>query len=461
VTFDYDSANYNEPVIPDLNWQIANNWVPTEYTASEPNSSGWLNRDFVITVEDGYKVSLTNTADGTWEDALTYSAETAEGSVTFYLKKIADGTISLAKTVSYRIDKMVPAGKVEFVERSAWEEFVNAITFGLLYKDEVTVKVTANDDRSGIAKIEYASADTAMTLDEVKAIAGWTEYNGSFVVTLEDARKFVYFIRITDHAGNVTYRSTDGAEYDTSAPVIEGVENGKTYYTTQKVTVTDKHLDAVTFNGNPAAEVITLDGNREATYTIVATDKLGNTATVTVTMKPIKELAKATENLGSDNVTPDDAPALKELVDKLDELLADPDTSDDGERETLEQHKVIAESLLQIIEDALEGINKVEEMIESLPDNIKKKDEAAVKAADEAYNALSDYEKSLVSESAKKALADAKAALTELNRPDGPGSPATGSDSNHWLWMALLIVSGAGILGITLCGRKREVATKR
>ena len=53
----------------------------------------------------------------------------------------------------------------------------------------------------------------------------------------------------------------------------------------------------------------------------MATDKAGNSTTVTVTMKPIKELAKATENLGSDNVTSADAPALKELVEKLDELI--------------------------------------------------------------------------------------------------------------------------------------------
>ena len=105
-------------------------------------------------------------------------------------------------------------------------------------------------------------------------------------------------------------------------------------------------------NGNPAAENITLDGNKEATYIIVATDKAGNATTVTVTMKPIKELAKATEDLTHDHVTSADAPVLQELITKLDELIADPDTSDDGERETLEQHKVIAEALLKTIEDA-------------------------------------------------------------------------------------------------------------
>ncbi len=52
------------------------------------------------------------------------------------------------------------------------------------------------------------------------------------------------------------------------------------------------------------------------------------------------------------------------------------------------------------------------------PDTIKKDDEAAIKAADDALGALPDYEKSLVNEDAKKALDDAKAVLAELKKPD-------------------------------------------
>ena len=525
VTFSYDGDNYNAPTLADLNWSIKNDWTPSEYDVS---GEGWMNQDFVISAKDGYRVSLTNTADGEWNESLTYSAETADGSVTFYLKNETDGTISLARTVNYKLDKTAPAGKVEFVERTGWEEFVNTITFGLFYKDEVTVKITGEDKLSDGVKIEYYDSGEAMTLAEVEAITDWSEYNGEFGVTLEDAKKFVYFVRITDKAGNVTYLSTNGAEYDITAPVVEGVENGKVCYTTQKVTVTDDNIDIITFNGEPASENITLEGNKEAAYTIVATDKAGNKTTVTVTMKPIKELAKATENLGNGNVTSADAPALKELVEKLDELIADPDTSDDGERETLEQHKVIAESLLNTIEDAAKATNTentvkvedvtaenvtpddktdlekakadldkaltvhggnytedekkairdeikriddalkvignvetVEEKINALPDTVKKDDEAAVKAADDAYNGLSDYEKSLVDNDAKKALDDAKAALAELNKPADPSSPTTGDSSNVALWLALLFISGGAVITLTAVDRKRRMANKR
>lgn len=343
VSFDYDNINYNKPELPYLVWKIENNWTPTEYSVSTPNEAGWMNEDFIITASDGYKISTTNTADGNWSETLAYTDDTADGSVTFYLKNVADGTISLEKTVSYKIDKTVSTGKVEFVNRNTWEEFLNTISFGLFYKDEVTVKIESNDNLSGVASVEYYVSDTAMTLDEVKAITVWTEYTDSFGVAVEDTKKFVCFVRITDNAGNVTYLSTDGAEYDVTAPVISGIEDSKIYYTTQKVTVTDKNIESITLNGEIATSEITLDGNKDATYTVVATDKAGNSTTVTITMKPISELSQPIDNLNKDNVnssneqdlegvkaavsaldttnaTEAEKQALKDIVDKVAEL---------------------------------------------------------------------------------------------------------------------------------------------
>ena len=286
VSFDYDADNYNAPVINKLGWTIYNDWTPAEYTV---NGSGWMNEDFVISAKNGYKISLTNTANGTWEDALTYSAETNNGSVTFYLKNETSGTISLAKTVSYKLDKTEPAGRVEFVERTGWEEFINTITFGLFYKDEVTVKVTAEDNLSGVDKIEYVSFGEAKTLDEVKAITDWTEYNGSFGVTLEDAKKFVYFVRITDNAGNVTYLSTDGAEYDTTAPVLYGIENGGVYHGDKVFKAMDKNFLKIEVDGVNITD--TTEGDDEfkivadnAEHTVTVTDKAGNVTEYKITV---------------------------------------------------------------------------------------------------------------------------------------------------------------------------------
>ncbi len=371
VTFSYDSNNFNVPVLADLNWSIKNDWTPTEY---EVNGSGWMNQDFVISAKAGYRISLTNTADGTWSESLTYSAETAEGSVTFYLKDEISGAISLAKTVTYKLDKTAPTGKVEFVERTSWEEFVNSITFGLFYKDEVTVKIDANDNLSGIAKIEYASSNEAKTLNEVMEIADWAEYNGSFGVTLEDAKKFVYFVRITDNAGNVTYLSTDGAEYDTTAPVIEGIENGKTYYTTQKVTVTDKNVDTITLNSETAGNEITLEGNKSASYTVVVTDKAGNSTTVTVTMKPISDLSAPIDTLTQDNVNSGN----EQAVDDVKAAVAAVDTTNatDEEKAALKDIADKATELEKVIDDTEAEIARINEELNKINGDTVNSDDA-------------------------------------------------------------------------------------
>jgi len=85
-------------------------------------------------------------------------------------------------------------------------------------------------------------------------------------VSIEDSKQFVYYLRITDKAGNITYISSNGVEYDTSAPSITGVKNNKTYYSTQKVTIIEKNIDSIKLDGKDELETIILEGNKETTY---------------------------------------------------------------------------------------------------------------------------------------------------------------------------------------------------
>ena len=66
---------------------------------------------------------------------------------------------------------------------------------------------------------------------------------------------------------------------DNTAPVVSGIENGKTYCEAQTVTVTEEYIESVKVNGT----AVTLDANNqftlnpaEGTQTIVVTDKAGN-----------------------------------------------------------------------------------------------------------------------------------------------------------------------------------------
>jgi len=385
----YDDNHMGEATLL-LDWEIVNDWTPAEYTVS---GEGWLNQDFVITPAEGYQISTTNTANGEWKDSLVYSEETDDGSVTFYLKNETDGAISLGKTVAYKLDRTDPTGRVEFDERNGWETFLNFITFNLFFKDEVTLKVTAEDTLSGIASIAYVSSDAAKTLEEVEEIADWTEYNGSFGVTLEDSKQFVYFVRITDHAGNVTYLSTDGAKYDTTAPVISGVENGETYYVSKTVTVTDANLDAVTLNGEAVSVPFTLDNSTETEYSIVAVDKAGNITELTVTLKPLSSVADSLAGMTEDSVNSDDYADLEDVVNTIDDLLEN-ETLTRGERDELAAAKTMAEELMAAVDDAQNAVvtDAINAVLETTEENVKLSDRENLETAVEDLEAaLEDY----------------------------------------------------------------------
>lgn len=507
---------------------ITNGWNPvkdTEYTASIPNAKGWLKEDLTVTAKDGYELSLANTADGTWENTLIGAVESADSSLKFYVRNKTTGAVSEQVTVAYKLDKNTETtgttGKVEFVGRSSWQTFVNHITFGLFYKDEVTVKAEADDGLSGVASIEYAVSDKAMSLEEVMAITDWTAMPKDGVgVTVEDEKTFVYFIRITDKAGNVTYISTDGAEYDTTCPAIGGIENGSIYHTTQVITVIDKNFESITVNGEPATldseGKLALNGNLETTYAIHVMDKAGNVTEYIVTMKVIADITDSIKDITVDDVKSDDKETIETVIKNIKEELKNDDLTDE-EKAELEDEKQKAEDLIKKIEEAIgstetdntdkvkditsenvetkdksdlekakdelekalddykdnltddekkdvqdeidriekaleviDKVEKVEDLINKLPENIAKSDADAIKKADEAYNALSKYEQSILDKNAKKKLDNAKSAPEALN------NPKTGDNKNIWMWFALLFVSGGGLLGTTAYRRKRK-----
>jgi len=324
--------------------------------------------------------------------------------------KIVTGTVTV--TVA---DTIAPTGKVT-VSNKSWTEFLNTITFGLFFKETQTVTVEATDNFSGVAKIEYYESTDALGLDAVKALASekWTEMdNGKVTVTAVNAKQFIYYIRIADKSGNIAYLSTNGAEFDTSAPVISGVDDGVTYYTTQTVTVTDKNLNTVTLNGKAVTGAIALEGNKEATYTIVATDKVGNSTTVTVKIAPISDIAESVEGKTDTNVTSDDKANLQSIVDTATELLKSEDLTP-AEKTALEKVKADAEELLDAIEDAAnatdtDNTSKVENVTS---ESVTPEDKTDLEKA------KTDLEKALEANGGNYTEAEKKAIKDEIKRID-------------------------------------------
>ena len=353
-----------------------------EYSADgseyEVNSNGWINKDFVITAKAGYKLSLTDTANGEWADSLTASDETDNGKLIFFVKNTGTGAISAAVTENYKIDKTAPTGEIKLNERTAFQKLINTITFGLFFKDDVNVKLTATDDASGVKSVLYFKSDRILNDEEVRAITDWTD-NSDFDIEAKDMDKFVIYVRIEDNAGNVTLIGSDGATFDTTAPEIVGVENDKTYYVTKKVAIDDENLASVTLNGETVEDVFTLVGDKDATYVIRTEDKAGNVTEYTVYMKPISSITDAISAITADNVKSSDAETISSVERQILDIA---EVFDDGESTDDEWNK-LTEAAAKC-KDLNKRIAEAADEITRLTDAVNRYDIDKVTSADKA-----------------------------------------------------------------------------
>ena len=164
------------------------------------------------------------------------------------------------------------------------------------------------------------------------------------------------------------------------------------------------------------------------------------------------------ENVTPENVTPENKTDLEGAKVDLEKAL-----EDNGGNYTEDEKKAIEDELGRI-DEALEvigNVEAVEEGISKLPavDTVKPDDEETIKAitdAQTAYNALSDYEKSLVDEAAKANLDKLVAALVAYDIVEGDGSSWT-EDSDHSI---TFVVNGlfSKFVGIKVDGKDVDKA---
>lgn len=197
-------------------------------------------------------------------------------------------------------DITAPTGEIKVADNK-WDSLLNGITFKTFYKESQTVTITATDDsysHEGYTddkqvKIQYyiSNEDKALTLSELDNIE-FTDYTGGFDIS--SFNKYVIYAKFTDHAGNVTYISTDGMLIKDIKPEITGIEDGKTYCEKAVFTVSDEYLDAVSDvvtdeDGKIISETLltAIDGvyTLEAgNHKITLADKAGNTTVINVTV---------------------------------------------------------------------------------------------------------------------------------------------------------------------------------
>ncbi|MBR6513286.1 MAG: InlB B-repeat-containing protein [Clostridia bacterium] len=158
-------------------------------------------------------------------------------------------------------------------------------------KDGMNVTITASDANSGLASVTYTVEKDGKVIETVEAQIVDGKVNVEYPVNSNG--EYVIKVTAVDKLDNKITVTTDKIVVDTDAPVLtpEAAES----FDAIKVKVEDKYLDKVTVIADGTETVVTPDENGYITipestvetksYTITATDKAGNSATVSVTAK--------------------------------------------------------------------------------------------------------------------------------------------------------------------------------
>ena len=244
----------------------------------------WEINQYTITVKpENGKADITITQD--YGTAITAPADPTREGYTFMGWDTEIPTTMPAENITLKArwkDIEKPTGEI-VIGTNKWQEFLNKITFGLFFKDTQEVTINAADN-SGTVFISYLVTDRDLSEAELQSLV-FSGYEEPF--RIEPNGEYIVYAMLVDPNLNITYLRSDRVTVDNVQPVIGGIENGKTYCEAQTVTIDEKYVDTVTVNGTE----VTLDENgsfilsaADGEQKIVATDKAGNTAEMTVTV---------------------------------------------------------------------------------------------------------------------------------------------------------------------------------
>ena len=369
-------------------------------------------------------------------------------------------------------DTEKPTGEI-IIGTNKWNEFLNKLTFGIFFKDTQEVTINAVDN-SGVVFVSYLVTDKELSEAELNSLV-FRAYEEPF--SIDPNGEYIVYVMLVDENINITYLRSDRITLDNIQPVISGVENGKTYCEAQTVTVDEKYVDTVTVNGT----VVTLDADggfvlppTNGEQKIVVTDKAGNNAEMTVTVNNGHTFGEWV----SDN---DGKHTRKCTVDGCDAFETE---NCSGGNATCTEKAVC--DVCGKAYGELDGTNHeggVQEWTTRTAFNHEQKWNCcgAVIVASEAHEwkdgvcrecgyvcLHSDADKDHICDYCKKTISahedatpeEIKKPDTVTAKPDDSKSPQTGDNSNLVLWIALLIISGGVMKGVTAFGKSKKYSAK-
>ena len=408
-------------------------------------------------------------------------------------------------------DTEKPTGEI-IIGTNKWNQFLNELTFGIFFKDTQEVTINAVDN-SGVVFVSYLVTDKELSESELNSLV-FRAYEEPFCI--DPNGEYIVYVMLVDENINITYLRSDRLTLDNIQPVISGIENGKTYCEAQTVTVDEKYVDTVTVNGT----AVTLDADggfvlppTNGEQKIVVTDKAGNNAEMTVTVnnghtfgewvsdndgKHTRKCtvdgcdAFETENCSGGNATCTE----KAVCDVCGKAYGEFDgTNHEGgvqewTTRTAFNHEqkwnccgavIVASEAHEWKDGACRECGYVCLHNDADKDHICDYCKKTISEhVDKDKNHICDYCKKTISEHEDKdknhicdycektISAHEEAPTEEIKKadtvtaklPDDSKSPQTGDNSNLILWIALLIISGGVMKGVTAFGKSKKHSAK-
>ncbi|HEU4963676.1 MAG TPA: DUF5689 domain-containing protein [Bacilli bacterium] len=247
----------------------------TEATVSgTANDLGWSTRDVTVTLtatDDKagvLRIEYQHTP-GAWELYNGPITISDENTTTFKYRAVDKaGNVEDAKELTIKIDKTAPTSSAKATTSAndnGW------------YKDDVSVVLSADDNASGVAKIEWKLNNGV-----------WTTYENQIAITTEGKNTLQY--RATDKAGLVEAVKTLTVNLDKTAPTFTLTQDGQTLHNVlidgtvsfaltgkdnlSGVATADMWLDGNKINSNASIDALSL-GLGTHTVKVRVTDKAG------------------------------------------------------------------------------------------------------------------------------------------------------------------------------------------
>ena len=388
-------------------------------------------------------------------------------------------------------DTEKPTGEI-IIGTNKWNEFLNKLTFGIFFKNTQEVTINAVDN-SGVVFVSYLVTDKELSEAELNSLV-FRAYEEPF--SIDPNGEYIVYVMLVDENINITYLRSDRITLDNIQPVISGIENGKTYCEAQTVIVDEKYVDTVTVNGT----AVTLDADggfvlppTNGEQKIVVTDKAGNNAEMTVTVnnghtfgewvsdndgkhtrKCIVDGCDAfeTENCSGGNATCTE----KAVCDVCGKAYGEPDgTNHEGgvqewTTRTAFNHEqkwnccgavIVASEAHEWKDGVCRECGYVCLHNDADKDHVCDYCEKIISEhEDKDKNHICDYCKKTISAHEDATPEEIKKPDTVTAKPDDSKSPQTGDNSNLVLWIALLIIGGGVMKGVTAFGKSKKHSAK-